>query len=44
MKLDLPINTITATTIRELSALLDLIERDGRLNIVVFASANPDFS
>jgi enoyl-CoA hydratase/carnithine racemase len=38
-----PINTITATTIIELSQLVDLIERDPRLNVVVFDSANPDF-
>ena len=31
-----PINTITATTIRELSELVDLIERDTQLNVVVF--------
>ena len=37
-----PINTITATTVEELSELLDLIEGD-RPNVVVFASANPDF-
>jgi len=38
-----PINTITATTITELSQLMDLIERDAQLNVVVFDSANPDF-
>ena len=38
-----PINTITATTVAELSQLVDLIERDAQLNVVVFASANPDF-
>jgi enoyl-CoA hydratase/carnithine racemase len=38
-----PINTITATTTRELSELVDLIERDTALNVVVFDSANPDF-
>jgi enoyl-CoA hydratase/carnithine racemase len=38
-----PINTITATTMRELSELVDLIERDTHLNVVVFDSANPDF-
>jgi enoyl-CoA hydratase/carnithine racemase len=38
-----PINTITATTISELSELIALIERDVRLNVVVFDSANPDF-
>src|SRR5262249_20792350 len=38
-----PINTITATTVRELSELVDLIERETALNVVVFNSANPDF-
>ncbi len=38
-----PINTITATTMRELSELVDLIERDTQLKVVVFDSANPDF-
>jgi len=38
-----PINTVTATTIRELSELVDLIEHDTQLNVVVFDSANPDF-
>jgi enoyl-CoA hydratase/carnithine racemase len=38
-----PINTITATTTRELSELIDLIERDTQLNVVVFCSANSDF-
>ena len=38
-----PINTITATTIAELSQLVDLIERDSQLTVVVFSSANPDF-
>lgn len=38
-----PINTITATTIRELSELVALIERETQLNVVVFSSANPDF-
>src|SRR5262252_4576543 len=38
-----PINTITATTITELSQLMDLIEHDAQLNVVVFDSANPDF-
>src|SRR5262249_23577337 len=38
-----PINTITATTVRELSELVDLIERDTTLNVVVFDSANRDF-
>ena len=34
-----PINTITATTVSELSDLATLIERDTRLNVVVFDSA-----
>jgi enoyl-CoA hydratase/carnithine racemase len=38
-----PINTVTATTVVELSELVDLIERDPELNAVVFDSANPDF-
>jgi enoyl-CoA hydratase/carnithine racemase len=38
-----PINTITATTIAELSELVGLIEHDHDLNVVVFGSANPDF-
>src|SRR4051794_9646401 len=38
-----PINTITATTVSELAELVDLIEQDHDLNVVVFASANPDF-
>jgi enoyl-CoA hydratase/carnithine racemase len=38
-----PINTITATTVGELSELVELIEGDDRLNVVVFDSANPDF-
>jgi enoyl-CoA hydratase/carnithine racemase len=38
-----PINTITATTVVELSELVDLIEADEKLNVVVFDSANPDF-
>jgi enoyl-CoA hydratase/carnithine racemase len=38
-----PINTITATTVTELSELVDLIERDTQLNVVVFDSVNPDF-
>jgi enoyl-CoA hydratase/carnithine racemase len=38
-----PINTITATTVAELSALVGLIEQDQDLNVVVFDSANPDF-
>jgi enoyl-CoA hydratase/carnithine racemase len=38
-----PINTITATTVAELSELVGLIEQDPDLNVVVFDSANPDF-
>src|SRR5262245_8687084 len=38
-----PINTITATTIGELSQLVDLIEADAQLNVVTFHSANPEF-
>jgi enoyl-CoA hydratase/carnithine racemase len=38
-----PINTITATTVEELGELVGLIEQDPDLNVVVFASANPDF-
>jgi enoyl-CoA hydratase/carnithine racemase len=38
-----PINTITATTVAELSELIGLIEHDPDLNVVVFDSANPDF-
>jgi len=38
-----PINTITATTVAELSELVDQIEGEGELNVVVFDSANPDF-
>jgi enoyl-CoA hydratase/carnithine racemase len=38
-----PINTITATTVVELSELVGLIEDDPDLNVVVFDSANPDF-
>ncbi|HEX6695300.1 MAG TPA: enoyl-CoA hydratase/isomerase family protein [Solirubrobacteraceae bacterium] len=38
-----PINTITATTVDELAELVGLIEEDADLNVVVFASANPDF-
>ena len=38
-----PINTITATTVTELSELIGLIEADPDLNVVVFDSANPDF-
>jgi enoyl-CoA hydratase/carnithine racemase len=38
-----PINTITATTVTELSELVGLIEADHDLNVVVFDSANPEF-
>jgi enoyl-CoA hydratase/carnithine racemase len=38
-----PINTITATTVVELSELVGLIEEDPDLNVIVFDSANPDF-
>ena len=38
-----PINTITATTVAELAALVGLIEQDPDLKVVVFDSANPDF-
>jgi enoyl-CoA hydratase/carnithine racemase len=38
-----PINAITATTVAELFELVDLVEQDADLNVVVFASANPDF-
>ncbi len=38
-----PINTITATTVAELSSLVGLIEQDPDLNVVVFDSANRDF-
>ena len=38
-----PINTLTATTVGELSELVDLIEADADLNVVVFDSANPNF-
>jgi enoyl-CoA hydratase/carnithine racemase len=38
-----PMNTLTATTVGELSELVDLIEADTDLNVVVFGSANPDF-
>ena len=39
-----PINTITADTVAELSELVELIETDPDLNVVVFDSANPDYS
>jgi enoyl-CoA hydratase/carnithine racemase len=38
-----PINTITATTVAELSNLVGLIEQDPDLNVVVFDSVNRDF-
>lgn len=38
-----PINTITATTVVELSQLVDLVERETELNVIVFDSANPDY-
>jgi enoyl-CoA hydratase/carnithine racemase len=38
-----PINTLTATTVTDLSELVGLIEEDADLNVVVFDSANPDF-
>src|SRR4051794_8152471 len=38
-----PINMVTATTVAELSGLVDLIERDPDLTVVVFDSANPAF-
>ena len=37
-----PINTITATTVAELSDLAGFIEQDPDLNVVVFDSANRD--
>ena len=37
-----PINAITATTVAELAELVGLIEEDQDLNVIVFASANPD--
>jgi enoyl-CoA hydratase/carnithine racemase len=38
-----PINAVTATTVAEMAELVGLIEADRELNVVVFASANPDF-
>src|SRR6478609_757960 len=38
-----PTNTLTATTVAELSELVGLIDGDRDLNVVVFDSANPDF-
>ena len=37
-----PINTVTATTVMELSELVGLIESDADLNVVVFDTANPN--
>lgn len=36
-------NSITATTVAELSELVSLIEQDPDLKVVVFDSANPDY-
>ena len=38
-----PTNSVTATTVAALDELVGLIEADGDLNVVVFASANPDY-
>jgi enoyl-CoA hydratase/carnithine racemase len=38
-----PINAITASTVAELTELVEIIEHDRDLNVVVFDSANPDF-
>jgi len=38
-----PINTITATTVAELSNLVTVIEQDPDLNVVVFDSVKPNF-
>jgi enoyl-CoA hydratase/carnithine racemase len=38
-----PINTITATTVAELTEIVALIEQDPDLNVVVFDSSNPAF-
>jgi 1,4-dihydroxy-2-naphthoyl-CoA synthase len=38
-----PVNAISATTVLELTELVELIEHDADLSVVVFASANPDF-
>jgi enoyl-CoA hydratase/carnithine racemase len=38
-----PINAVSGTTVAELAELVGLIEEDRDLNVVVFASANPDF-
>jgi enoyl-CoA hydratase/carnithine racemase len=38
-----PINTITATTVAELSDVAGFIEQDPDLNVVVFDSANRDY-
>jgi enoyl-CoA hydratase/carnithine racemase len=39
-----PINATAATTVAELAELVGLVEQDADLNVVVFDSANPDFS
>ena len=41
---DVAHNTITATTVAELSELVGLIEQDPDLNVVRFDSANRDFT
>ena len=38
-----PINTVTGTTVAELTELVELIEQDPDLKVVVFDSAQPDF-
>src|SRR3954454_5893477 len=38
-----PINAITATTVAELTELVELFEADAGLNVVVFDSANRAF-
>jgi enoyl-CoA hydratase/carnithine racemase len=38
-----PMNTVTATTVAELSELIGLIEEDDDLNVVVFESADAEF-
>jgi enoyl-CoA hydratase/carnithine racemase len=37
-----PVNSVTATTVAELAELVGLIEQDSDLNVLVFASANPE--
>jgi enoyl-CoA hydratase/carnithine racemase len=37
-----PANAVTATTVLELTEVVDLIEEDRDLNVVVFVSANPE--